>query len=50
MTLDDAVQKATLYYPMIGAKGKKIKNDKIKVVSRILTYKKEDDEWDVTFF
>ncbi len=50
MTLDNAVQKATQLFSLIGTKFKKNKNDKIEVVSRITAFKKADGEWDIAIF
>ena len=50
MTLDSAIHNATLFYSLIGAKTKKVKSGKIKVVMRITAYRKELNEWDVAVF
>ena len=50
MTLDSAIHNATLFYSMIGARARKIKSGKVKIVFRITAYRKQLDEWDVAIF
>ncbi len=50
MTLEKAINKATLYFGVIGKEVKHAKKGKIKKVSRITAYKKKDDKWDVAVF
>ena len=50
MTLDSAIQKATLFYSLIGAKVMHDKKKKVKIITRITAYKKELNKWDVAVF
>jgi hypothetical protein len=50
MTLDKAMDKAALYFDVIGKEVKHLKKGKTKRVSRITAYKKKDDKWDVAVF
>ena len=50
MNSENAFNKATLYFNLIGKKVKHLKKDKVKVVSRITAYQKKEDKWDVAVF
>jgi hypothetical protein len=50
MTVEKAMDKATLYFDIIGKEVRHIKKDKTKKVSRVTAYKKKDDKWDVAVF
>ena len=50
MTLTYAIHKASTFYELIGKNVKHIKNGKLKKISRITAYKKEENDWDVAVF
>lgn len=50
MNSENAFNKATLYFDLIGKKVKHLKKDKIKTVSRLTAYNVKDDKWDVAVF
>jgi hypothetical protein len=50
MTLDNAAHKAALLFTMVGAKAIKIKNGKIKIISRVTAFKIKDGQWDIAIF
>lgn len=50
MNSEIAIDKATLYFNLIGKKVKHLKKDKVKTISRITAYKVKKDKWDVAVF
>ncbi len=50
MTLDQAMNKATLYFDIIGKEVKHLKKGKIKRVSRITAFKRDTGDWDIAVF
>ena len=50
MTLDEAIYEATLLYGLIGTKVISRKKKKIKTISRITAYKKDNSTWHVAIF
>jgi len=50
MTLDNAQQKASELFSLVGRKTKKIKSDKIEVISRVTAFKRENGDWDIALF
>ena len=50
MTLDEAIYKATLFYGLAGTKVISKRKKKIKKISRITAYRRDNNEWDVAIF
>lgn len=50
MTLDEAIYRATLHCGLIGIKVVSKKKQKIKTVTRVTAYRKDNNSWDVAIF
>ena len=50
MTLDEAIYKATLLYGLTGTEVISKRKKKIKKISRITAYRKDNNTWDVAIF